>query len=64
MYGVYNAETLVKLTGTVQHIHKTTSSYEILFVGQQSSLTFRSLYGNALGLQYYSINLLLYLQTV
>ena len=64
MYGVYNAETLEKLINTVHHIHNTTSSHERLFAGQQSSLIFRSLYANALGLQHYSINSLLYLRTV
>ena len=64
MYGIYNAETLGKLTNTVHHIHNTTSSHERLFSGQQSSLTLRSLYANALGLQHYSINSLLYLRTV
>ena len=47
MYGVHNAETLEKLINTVQHIHNTKSSYERLFVGQQSSLTLRSLHANA-----------------
>ena len=56
MYGVYNAETLEKLIDTVHQIHNTTSSHERLFAGQQSSLTLRSLYTNALGLHYYSIN--------
>ena len=64
LYGVYNAETLEKLINTVNHIHNTTSSHERLFVGQQSSLTLRSLYANALVLHHYSINSLLYLQTV
>ena len=59
MYGVYNAETLEKLNNTVHHIHNTTSSHERLFAGQQSSLTLRSLYANALDLQHYSINSLL-----
>ena len=45
-------------------MHNTTSSYERLFVGQQSSLTLRSFYANTLGLQHYSINSLLYLRTV
>ena len=58
------AETLQKLINTVHHMHNTTSSHERLFVGQQSSLTHRSLYANALGLQNYSINSLLYLRTV
>ena len=64
MDGIYNAETLEKLTNTIHHIHNTTSSHEKLFAGQQSSLTLKSLYPNALGLQHYSINLLLYLGRV
>ena len=64
MHGIYNAETLEKLISTVHQIQNTTSSYERLFAGQQSSLTLRSLYTNALGLQYYSINSLLNLRTV
>ena len=64
MYGVYNAETLKKLIDTVHYIHNTTSSHERLFAGQESSLTVRSLYANALDLQHYSINTLLYLRTV
>ena len=64
MYGIYNAETLEKLIDTVHNIHKTTSSHERLFAGQQSSLTLRSLYVNSIGLHHYSINPLLYLRTV
>ena len=64
MYGIDNTETLEKLISTVHHIHNSTSPHERLFAGQQSSLTFRSLYANALGLQHYTINLLLYLRTV
>ena len=64
MYGVYNADTLEKLIDTVHQMHNTTSSHERLLAGQQSSLTLRSLYANALGLQHYSINSLLYLRTV
>ena len=56
MYGVYNAETLEKLINTLHHVHNTTFSQESLFARQQSSLTLRSLYANALGLQHYSIN--------
>ena len=33
MYGIYNAETLEKLTKTVHEIHSTISSHEELFVG-------------------------------
>ena len=64
MYGVYNAETLEKLINIVCHICNSTSLRERLFAGQQSSLTLRSLYANALGLQHYSINSLLYLRTL
>ena len=64
MYGIYNAEALEKLIDTVHQIHNTTSSHERLFAGQQTSLTLRSLYTNALGLQHYSINSPLYLRTV
>ena len=64
MYGIYNAETLEKLIDTVHQIYNTTSSHERLCAGQQSSLRLRSLYANALGLQHYSINSLLYLGTV
>ena len=49
MYGVYNVETLEELIYTVHQIHNTTSSHESLFVGQQSSLTLKSLYANTLG---------------
>ena len=34
MYGIYNVETLEKLTDTVHQIHNTTSSHERLFAGQ------------------------------
>ena len=64
MYGVYNTETLEKLIDTVHHIQNTTSSHGRLFAEQQNSLTLRSLYPYALGLQLYSINSLLYLRTV
>ena len=64
MYGIYNTETLEKLINTVHCIHNTTSYHEKLFAGQQSSLTLKSLYENTLGLQHYSINLVLYLRTV
>ena len=60
----YNAETLEKLIDTVHQIHNATSCHKRLFAGQQSTLTLKSLYANALGLQHYSINSLLYLRTV
>ena len=61
MYGIYNAETLEQLINTVHHIHNTTSN-ERLSAGQQSSLTLKSPYANALGLQHYSIKSLLYFE--
>ena len=64
MYSMYNAETLEKLLNMVHQIHNTTSSHERLFAGQQSSLSLRLLYTNALGLLHYSINSLLYLRTI
>ena len=64
IYGIYNMETLEKLITTVHDIHNTTSSHERLFPGQQSSLTLKSLYAHSLGLHHYSINSLLYLQTI
>ena len=64
MYGIYNAETLETLIDMVHQIHNTTSSHERPFAGQQSSLALRSLYTNALGLQHYPSNSLLYLRTV
>ena len=64
MYGVYNADSLEKHINRVHQICNTTSSHKRLFAGQQSLLTLRSLYANALGLQHYSINSFLYLRTV
>ena len=48
MYGIYNVEILEKQINTVHNIHTTTPSHERLFVGQQSSLTLRSLYANSI----------------
>ena len=64
MYGTSNVETLAKVTTTVHCIHNTSSSHDKLFAWQQISLTLKSLYENALGSQYCSINSLLYLRTV
>ena len=64
MYGICNTETPEKLINTVHKIHNTTSSHERLFVGQHSSLTFKSLYAHPLGLHHYSINSLSYLRTI
>ena len=64
MYGIYNVETLEKLINTVHNIHKTTSSHERLFMGQQSSLTIKFLYAHSLGIHHYSTHSLLYLRTI
>ena len=61
-YGIYYTETLEKLIN--HNIHNTTSSHERLFVGQHSSITFKSLHAHSLGLYHYSINSLLYLRTI
>ena len=64
MYGIYNIETLEQLTNTVHYIHNSTTSNERLFAGQTSLLTVKSMYTNAMGVQHYSINSLLYLRTI
>ena len=62
MYGIYNAETLEKLIKTVHEIHNATSSYERLFTGEHDHLLFRVLYTDALGMQQYATNSLLFLR--
>ena len=64
MYGIYNAETLEKLINTVQDIHNVTSSHEKLFAGEHNPTIFRLLYTNALGIQQYAFNSLLFLRVV
>ena len=64
MYGIYNAETLEKLINTVQDIHNVTSSHERLFAGEHNPALFRLLYTNALGIQQYAFNSLLFLRVV
>ena len=64
MYGIYNSETLEKLIDTVHKMHNATTPNEKLFTGQQNSITLRSIYANAQGIQHYSINSLLYVRTV
>ena len=64
MYGIYNAETLEKLINTVQNIHSVTSSHEKLFAGEHNPTIFRLLYTNALGMQQYASNSLLFLRVV
>ena len=62
MYGIYNAETLEKLINTVQEIHNVTSSHEKLFAGEHNPTIFRLLYMDALGIQQYAFNSLLFLR--
>ena len=64
MYGIYNAETLEKLINTVQKIHNVTSSHERLFAGEHNLALFRLLYTNALGIQQYAFDSLLFLKVV
>ena len=64
MYGIYNADTLEKLINTVQEIHNVTSSHEKLFAGEHNPATFRLLYIDALGIQQYAFNSLLFLRAI
>ena len=64
MYGIYNVETLEKLINTVWDIHNVTSSHERLFAGEHNPALFRLLYTNALGIQQYAFNSLLFLRVV
>ena len=64
MYGIYNAEMLEKLINTVQELHNMTSSHEKLFAVEHNPTLFRILYTNALGIQQYTFNSLLFLRIV
>ena len=64
MYRIYNAETLEKLINTVQEMHNITSSHERLFAGEHNPAIFRLLYMDALGIQQYASNSLLFLRVV
>ena len=64
MYRIYNAETLEKLIRTVHEIHNTTSSHEKLFAGEHNHSLFRLLYTDALSIQQYATNSLLYLRII
>ena len=64
MYGIYNAETLKKLINTVQEIHNVTSSHKKLFSGEHNPTIFRLLYTDALGIQQYAFDSLLFLRVV
>ena len=60
MYGIYNTKTLIKLINTVQDIHNVNSSHEKLFAGEHNPTIFRLLYMDALGIQQYVFNSLLF----
>ena len=62
MYGIYNADTLEKLINTIQEIHNVASSHEKLFTGEHNPTIFRLLYMDALGIQQYAFNSLLFLR--
>ena len=64
MYRIHNAETLEKLVNTMQEIHNVTSSHERLFTGEHIPALFRFLYTNALGIQQYAFDSLLFLRSV
>ena len=64
MYGIYNTETFEKVINTAQEIHNVTSSHEKLFAGEHNPIMFRLLYMNALGMQQYAFNSLLFLRAV
>ena len=61
---IYNTETLEKLMNTVHEIHNATSSHEKLFAGEQNPSLFRMLYTDALGIQQYATNSLLFLRII
>ena len=64
MYGIYNAETLEKLINTVHEIHNASSSHEKLFAVEHNHSLFMMLYTDALGLQQYATNSLLFLRII
>ena len=64
IYGLYNAKTLEKLIKTVHEKHNTTSSHEKLFAGEHNDSLFRMLYTDALGIQQYATNSLLFLRII
>ena len=64
MHGIYNAETLEKLINTVQEIHNVSSSHERLFPGEHNPGLFRLLYMNALDVQQYAFDSLLFLRVM
>ena len=59
-----NKELLERLIRTVHEIHNTTSSHEKLFAGEHNHSLFRMLYTDALGIQQYATNSLLFLRII
>ena len=64
MYGIYNMEGVEKLINTVHEIHNVTSSHDKLFAGEHNPTCFRMLYMDALGIQQYATNSLLFLRII
>ena len=64
MYGIYNTETFEKLIKTVCEIHNATSSHEKLFAGEHNHSLFKIFYTDALGIQQYATNSLLFLRII
>ena len=64
MYGIHNMEMLEKIINTVHEIHNVTSSHEKLFAGEHNPSLFRMLYMDALGIQQYVTNSLLFLRII
>ena len=64
MYGIYNAETLEKLIKAVHEIHNATSSHEKLFAREHGHSLFRIVYTDALDMQQYATNSILFLKVI
>ena len=64
MYVIYNAEALEKSIKTVHEIHNAASSHEKLFAREHDHSLFRILYIDALGMQKYATNSLLFLRVI
>ena len=65
IYRIYSAETLERLVKMVHTLQGRQSPYESLFAGQTSAAheAYSQMYG-ACSIQYYSVNLMLYLHTI
>ena len=64
MYEIYNTEMLEKLINIVHEMQNATSSHEKLFAGEHNHSLFRMLYTDALGIQQYATNSLLFLRII